>query len=147
MTTKHLSEAEIQQYAIDPSHIDPWSTAHMQSCQACGAAVEAYQKIFSAIHQQPRPSFDFDLSALILPQLGKPAPGNSSKNWSLYFLVIVAIAIPLMAAIKYWRYLKNSSMGMLPMTISLLITATLCILVFQSIEMVRRYQKQINLLN
>jgi len=75
MTTKHLSEEELQQYSIDKSSCDIEASSHIQSCASCKANVEAYRQLFTVIHDQPKQVFGFDLSNLVLKQL----PESKSK--------------------------------------------------------------------
>ena len=147
MTTNHLSEQEIQQYALDKSRCDEKTIAHVKTCKDCAANVNAYLQLFSSISEQPVPVFDFNLSDLVLQQLPKTKSKFSLNIFFLYFLalaVLSAISIPVFIFRKYILSMFN---GILPMTIYLIVITAITILVFQSIEMFRKYQKQMNALN
>jgi len=147
MTTKHLSEEEMQQYSIDASSCGEEIAGHMQSCASCQAGVEAYRQLFIVIHEQPAPVFSFNLPDLVLQQLPKAKPGFSLNNFFILliiFTVISLIGVPLYLFRKYFSAIFN---GALSMTMYLIIITSIVFLIFQSMEMYRKYQKQISLLN
>jgi hypothetical protein len=119
----------------------------VQSCPVCHTEVETYLQLFSAIRNQPKPAFDFDLSRLVLQQLPAEEQGFSLNN-SFIFLVgafaIAAIAVP---AFLFRKFLTNLFAGILPMTMGLLLLIVIAILLFQATEIYRKYQKQINAIN
>lgn len=147
MNNIHLTEAALQQYAMDPSACQGEMAVHLQSCEDCQASLQAYQALFSGLSAQPRPGFDFDVTASVLEQLDASKKGISLSNLFIYMLAMVAIASPIIAAIKYRVYLKNLGTGMGTMTIYLLILTAACVIIFQGLDLFRKYQKQINLLN
>jgi hypothetical protein len=87
MNTHHPSEKEIQQYALDKSGT-PENSKHIESCARCSAEVKTYLFLFSEIKQSPQPSFDFDLSAAIMPLLPKTPPRLSADRFVAGFLVL-----------------------------------------------------------
>jgi hypothetical protein len=147
MTTKHLSEQEIQQYALDKSGCDKNITGHVEVCKNCQANVEAYLQLFSAISEQRKPAFSFDLSALVLEQLPKPESKFSKDGFYIYVLGFVALALIAIILYSARSYLSKIFTGILPMTMYLITISAITILIFQSIEMYRKYQKQMNALN
>jgi|ERR1022692_53757 hypothetical protein len=147
MTTKHLSEPEIQQYALDKSCCGNDIAEHMQSCALCLANAEAYLQLFSVIHEQPKPVFGFDLSNLVLQQLVKTESKFSLSSFFIYLLVFVSVSATGIAAFLFRKYLINMFTGILPMTTYLILITAIAILIFQSLEMYRKYQKQMNALN
>jgi hypothetical protein len=147
MTTKHLSEQDIQLCAMDKQGCGRDITEHVQSCQACRSEVEAYLQLFSVIREQPKPAFSFDLSGLVMQQLPKPRSTFSLNGFIIYLLVFVAIAAMAVPAYLFRKYLVSMFTGILPMTMYLIIITAIVILIFQGTEMYRKYQKQINALN
>jgi hypothetical protein len=147
MTKEHLSETEIQQYALDKSCCGADIVEHMQSCASCQANAEAYLQLFSSLREQPKPSFSFDLSNLVLPRLVTNESKFSLNSFFIYLIVFVAIAAIVVPAYLFKKYLLSMFTGMLPMTIYLILITAIAILLFQSLEMYRKYQKQMNALN
>jgi len=81
MTTKHLSESEIQQYATDKMSCSAQITDHMRNCRSCRDEAATYEMIFSKIKQDSQPAFDFDLSALVMNRLpAERATSNIEKS-------------------------------------------------------------------
>ena len=80
MNTKHLTEEEVQTYAIEEAACDVDVRDHVQGCQHCRARVETYRMLITVIKEQPEPAFDFDLSELVLSRLPQtPAKTNKEK--------------------------------------------------------------------
>ena len=69
MITNHLSEHELQQYALNKPDCDKNIIAHAESCKDCQANVQAYLQLFSVIREQPKPAFDFNLQELVLQKI------------------------------------------------------------------------------
>ena len=79
MVTKHLTDDEVQVYVVDKQNAEIRIIEHIHTCPACRAKVEVYLLLIRDIEQQPRPVFDFDLSATVLRQLPSPQPRASDK--------------------------------------------------------------------
>jgi hypothetical protein len=147
MIREHLSETEIQQCALDKSGCADDITRHADSCKSCQSNVQAYLQLFSTIHDQPAPAFDFNLPELVLQQLPKAKSKFSLNIFFVYFIGLVAacgISIPVYL---FRKYILNLFTGILPMTMYLILITAITIIIFQSIEMFRKYQKQISALN
>jgi hypothetical protein len=147
MTTEHLSEQEVQQYALDRSCCGKKLAEHVEACAYCQANAEAYLQLFSVIHEQPKPFFGFDLSSLVLQQLPNAKSKFSLNGFLIYLLVFASISVIAVPFYLFRKNLSNMFTGVLPMTIYLILISALTILVFQSFEMYRKYQKQMNILN
>jgi hypothetical protein len=147
MTNKHLSEQEIQLYALDKEGCGENLKTHVQSCHACRAEVQTYLQLFSAISEQPKPVFSFDLSGLVLQQLPETKTGFSLNSFMIPVLVLVALAVMGIPAYLFRKYLVSMFTGILPMTMYLILITAIGILLFQGVEMYRKYQKQLNALN
>ena len=89
MNQEHLSELEIQQFALDKSHCEKRITAHMASCDICSARAANYELMFSVVSVDPKPAFDFDLSAAVLARLPKTEP----PVVGFYFLLIAVLGL------------------------------------------------------
>ena len=93
MTTRHLSETELQQYALDGAAAPKEYSEHIAVCENCRAEAMTYRSLFAAIKEQPEPAFDFDIAGLVLSQLpggvpgelqsGMPAARRPLRKWTL----------------------------------------------------------------
>jgi len=147
MRPSHLSEMEIQQYAVDEPGCAARISSHLAGCAECRAEVAAYRSLFSALSSVPAPVFDFDLEALVLSRIPDPAPQASSDTLLLKILVpacIVAIGLPFYL---YRGFLIRWFSGMLPVALWLLILPVAAVLVLQGLDLYKKYQKQMNALN
>jgi len=147
MRTEHLSEIEIQQYVWDKANCETGIIEHIETCENCRAEAATYQLLFSAIKEQQKPAFDFDLAGLVLPQLSPAKPKPSMDIFLvclLAFAVLGSIGIPVYL---YREYFTKVFTGIFPMAMYLILITTVIILIFQGIEMYKKYQKQMDALN
>ncbi|MBS1600982.1 MAG: hypothetical protein JST75_22405 [Bacteroidetes bacterium] len=145
--TVHLLEMEIQEYALDKIHCRKDIADHIAVCEACRMKAANYELMFSVIKEEPKHSFDFDLASLVVEQLPKPSSVSSSTNILLYvFIFCFAGAI---AFVIYWfrEYLEKMFKGILPIVIYLMLVIAISVLIFQCVEIYRRYKKQMKSLN
>ena len=78
MVIKHLTDDEVQQYAIDKRGCEKGIAEHIHLCEECRSKVEVYQLLITEIKQQSQPAFDFDLSKIVLQKL--PSSKTSIAN-------------------------------------------------------------------
>ncbi len=147
MISKHLSEIDIQQYVLDKTNCGDDIIAHMHDCERCKIKAATYQLLFAEIKQQPKPSFDFNLSALVLEQLpqAKPVP-SFQKYFVLALASIVAFAI-ILPAYLFRIYIAYIFAGMYSSFIYALIIITVIIIIFNAVGMYKKHQKRMSLLN
>lgn len=145
MNKDHLSEEEIQQYALGKAGSN--TIKHIGSCTFCGAKAANYQLIFTEMDELPQKTFDFDAASLVLAQLPQPEPAPSRDEGWLYLLIFAALASISIPVYVYRLYFFKVFTDILPVAMYLIVLVTLFILVFQGIEMFRKYQKQMNKLN
>jgi hypothetical protein len=145
MNKDHLSEEEIQQYALGTVTLN--AKEHIGSCAICEVKAANYRLIFSAMDGLPQPAFDFDVASLVLAQLPQPeTTPDTGERW-FYVLIFAALASISVPVYIYRVYFFKMFTGILPAAMYLVILVTVFILVFQGIEMFRKYQKQLNILN
>jgi len=154
--TEHPSEQELQQFVSDNSLCTPATRSHIEGCESCLAQVASYRLVLSAIRQQPKPAFDFDVAALVLPQLESPrtaedpaiARARSFKDRFFPFLLAAVVlpltAIPLYLLRKNIFFLFADASGIF---IYVIAAATLFFIGFKITGMYRTYQKQLKALN
>ena len=147
MNNSHPGEMEIQQYALDKTACPIAVISHIESCEICREEVINFQFIFSGIKQQNRPAFDFDLQTLMLKQLYPVSPRLTADRFVAGFLVLFifsCIGIPLYL---FRVYLLNMFSGISPFFIYAIAASAAVIIVIKTLELYRKYQRQMHLLN
>jgi len=147
MNTDHPTDAVIQQYVLDKTGCEPGIAAHIEACAGCRAAANAYRMLVTEIKQQPAPVFDFDLSALVIPQLVAAKPRFS---WSVFILYVLAAGSAGAIGIIVYLFRKELLFiikDIMPLVVYLIVLTTAAILLFQGMGMYKKYQKQMNRLN
>jgi hypothetical protein len=147
MINKHLTNDEIQQYALQPNDCNISIIEHIRNCENCKIKATQYKFLFEGIKEQEKPAFDFNLQDLILKQLPKPKPKISWEDFLVYVLTFAVFGSIGLPAYLFRGYLLKMVSGFLPIVMYLIIITTIGILLFQGIEIYRKYQKQISALN
>lgn len=147
MISKHPSDTDIQVYVLRESNRETYITEHLQACHRCKAKTEMYRQLFLAIKKQPNPEFNFDLSATVLPKI---TPSNPQFSLPIFFVYLfVAAGFACIGSIFYLfrEYVAILFSGFSAMSLSLILATTLTVLIFQSIDLVRKYQHKMDELN
>ena len=139
--TKHLSDSDIQKFALHSNECDADILEHIQICEHCKSQVHAYGLIFSEIEEQSKPKFDFDLSELVLAKIEQP---KQQFDWNN--LLIPSIAIALVGLFFYLskKYLLTLLSDVSTMSIYLIAASMVTILILQGLEIYNKYNKQMN---
>ena len=143
----HPSEEEIQQYALGKSAGEAALIAHIESCEHCREEVATYQLLFSGVAQQPDPAFDFDLSALVIPQLEKQerrAPADRIVAGFLVLFVCFCVVVPVYLFRRNFLYLLS---GTSTFFLYAILCSAVAIVAFKTLRMYRKYQQQMQSLN
>ena len=146
MVNKHLTDDEVQQYAVDKHNCEEWIADHIHLCKDCRSKIEVYQLLITGIGQQPQPAFNFNLSELVVQQLPLRKEKSSDKSL-LWILTFIGIAI--VAAIGYYFrdsfvYLFNGIAGIF---IYLIVITALTIIAGLFISMYKKYDSEMKLLD
>jgi predicted cobalt transporter CbtA len=147
MMTQHVTDQELQQYAMNKAGCAVGSTQHIESCEACRAAAGVYRQLFADIAQQPKPVFDFDVSALVLRELPVPAGKTVRErgfNYWLAGIVCFAIGIPLYLFRKNIYFLFEGISGY---AVYIIAGAALPVVLIRLWTMYRKYRQQMKALN
>jgi|GEM_PF-522704 hypothetical protein len=158
MRTEHLTEEEVQQYALDaadsgstqppaPISGSTEATAHLESCAQCQARVADYRWLFAGIRQQPRPSFEGNLAAMVVAQLPPP---KLRFSWSAFFVTLLIIDGA--GGIAIGCYLFRADLAALFAGFSyafgyLIAVAVTTVILFQSLDMYIKHQKKMRSLD
>lgn len=147
MTTNHLSETEIQQYVLAKASCEKEIVAHIEVCEGCQAKAATYQLLFAEIKEQPKPAFDFNLSELVLQQLPQAKPKFSFQKFFVYLVAFIAVSAIGIPGYIFWKNITYIFAGVSVFFIWIIIIFTVIIIAFQSIEMYKKYQRQMDVLN
>jgi len=142
MISQHLSEEKLQMVAGSQQVADAATTQHIESCAICQEQLEVYKLIVSAIHEQPKAAFNFDLAGAVLQQL-QATPAK--KTFSLRpFIIAVFIAIPLYLFRKNFLLLTT---GIPAAFLLLSVVAGIVIIVINIFKLYHTYKRQMEQLN
>lgn len=147
MLTKHLTDDEIQLYALDDQGCEIKIIEHIKLCSQCKARAEAYQLLFTGIKQQPEPSFNFDLSALVLAQLPSPGAVPSRNNLAVYLFIFIGIVLMGTLFYIFRDYTITLFAGIASLVIYLILITVLTILVVLCFDLYKNYQKKMGALD
>lgn len=147
MTNKHLNDAEIQQFVLQKTNCDVDIIEHIQHCTNCKIKAEQYRLLFDGIREQEKPIFDFNLAELVMEQLPKRQQKISNEDSFFYFIVFITIFLVCIVFYLFGNNLLNLFWGITPILIGLIITTVTSLLVFLCIDMYKKYQTQMQVLN
>jgi len=146
MINEHVSESDIQLYAWTPDAVAKTAIAHIEQCDHCRNAALSYQFIFGEIKDAPKPSFNFDLGSLVLQQLPLKKSASERSSILIWFWICISllVVVPL--------YIFQSDLAVLFKGVSIFViyslaAAALIILIFRILEIYRRYQRKMDILN
>jgi len=143
MITAHLTDAEIQLYVAEPEMTSDQLKIHIQGCANCQTRAANYQLLFNGIHEHAKPLFNFDLSTLVLEQLSEP---KRAFPWTGILVSVFSVLLISLSAIFFWSITDAVIRSAPLLLIATALTAAVVILIFQALEMIKNYQKQIHTL-
>ena len=146
MLTKHLTDDEVQLYVDDIKQCDVGIIEHVHLCEDCKSKVEVYQLLITSIRHQPSPSFDFDISELILQRLPSPKQKASDKSllWMLIFIGVAFVGVIAYYFQDSFAYLYD---GISSTFIYLIVITVVTVLTGLFIDMYKKYNKEMKLLD
>jgi hypothetical protein len=147
MVNNHLSEEEVQDYALNSSACDAIIAAHVLLCDACKTRVENYRVLFTGIKQQPEPVFDFNLEALVLSKLTQPKAKTRPKVFLSYLLIVASVVVPAIILYLFKQYWIGFFNDIAIYTVLLILISFIIVLGVLCIDIFRTYQKKMNSLN
>lgn len=147
MTSKHLNDAEIQQYVLQKTNCDVDIIEHIRHCTNCKIKAGQYKLLFDGIKEQEKPIFDFNLAELVMEQLPKHQQKLSNEKSFFNFIVFIAIFFVCIIFYFFGNNLLNLFWVITPILTGLIITTVTSLLVFLCIDMYKKYQTQMHALN
>ncbi len=146
MISQHISEEDIQLYVLDASQVKEETMQHLEHCTACKARVREYELLFTGIGSLPKASFDFDVAALVLPQLPEKKKVSSYKIAGIAMVVIAAGLISLLFILLQYR-LNELWQNISPWEIGLISVVAGAFIGISLWEVYERYRQQLKKLN
>ncbi|MGN7724137.1 hypothetical protein [Chitinophaga sp. 22620] len=141
MSSAHLTEEIIQAFALNGTHEDPLAMAHIRECETCRTAVESYVQLFSALDEMPVATFDFDVRALVQPQL--PLPGKARPVLVPALAITAVTLLALGGAGYYFRdYLSGIAGLSVPYLLYCLGPAAVTLLVILAADLFGSYRQK-----
>ncbi len=147
MMNSHPKEREIQEYVLDRTSCSADIVGHIESCGVCQGEVNGYTLLFSELKQEPTPTFDFDITELVIPQLPSPKPGMTTDRFIFGFLVIftcLCIAVPVYI---FWQNILYMFSDIPVYFIYAIVGSSASILVIKILSLFKKYQGQMRILN
>ena len=147
MKSDHLSEMEMQLYALNKPGCEPRVNEHLEECGYCKCKAAAYRALFSEIKQQPKPVFDFDLPGLVLTQLPKSNRRLLLNDFFILLLVFVALSIIGITVYMFRKFLSNVFSSISTFFIYTIIITATTVIILKCTDMYRSYKMKMNVLN
>lgn len=147
MIVEHLTEKEIQQYAIDRPGCEISAVEHLETCEYCNARVASYQLMFTAFSELSAPANEFDLSSMVMSRIKQKKKSFLPDDLFIYSLVLVAVVFT--GAVLYsFRHFFLQLFSNLSYTFVYSAAATIfTILLFQLVENYKKYQRKTDALD
>lgn len=147
MNKEHLSDPELQEYALHSENCPSQFNVHIQSCNFCRQKAELYQLMFSSGMTPEAPMFDFDLTETVMQRLPAPQPAALEKSYTIYW---VGVGVFLGAGVLVYLLFMTST-GFLcdkltPMTLGVSITTFLTLFAVLCIDIILKHTKQLKVL-
>jgi hypothetical protein len=143
MNTKHLTDDELQQYALNSADCSSTSAEHVHFCEDCKSAVETYRLLFTSISEQEVPAFEFDLSELVVKQL---QPQSKTKllpeDFFIYLFSFAMIVITGAMLYFFRRHMIELFSGAGNFAVYLTVASVTVLLVFLCIDQYKTYQQK-----
>ncbi len=149
MKTTHVSDHDIQKFTFDLSKCETEIIKHIHSCRECKKRAESYLSLSHVIKDQLEPILEFNLTELVLDQLPVSSKNESAYSYFIYFLIMVSIGV-VVSSLYYFKGIfidLFSNTNTTAISASFMISIALLIIVALSLDLIRSFNKKINMLN
>jgi len=146
MVTKHLTDDEVQQIAVDKSNCEKRIAEHIHLCEECRSKVEVYQLLIAGIKQQPQPAFDFDLSKMVLQQLPSAVSKVSTDKLLVWLFVSTGI-IFIGGGLYFFQSYFDLFEGIRTIFIYLIAITAVTVLAYLFADMYKKYRHGMKVLD
>lgn len=141
---RHPNEAQLQEFASGRSELEQSIMEHIANCKQCQEEVLGYQMMFLAIEKQEKPAFGFDVTQMVLSQMPKQKASKSFDGRFVFLIALFVFGITGLGAYLFAPSLSALFTGVSNLAFYLITITALMILVFQSIDLLKNYQRKIN---
>ena len=146
MTQEHLTEYELQQFAMGQQEAGQEQAAHIAACATCSAAVANYRTMFTTLSTLEKPVFNFDIEKQLMAALSVSTARKTGFPWATIGISTLSVATVAIAVFKLRSYFTN--MFSIPAPVLYLVaTIALTIAIFQCRELITNYRQKMQLLN
>lgn len=143
MNTKHLTDDELQQYALNSPDCDAAIAEHVHFCEECKAAIETYRLLFTGISGQDIPAFDFDLSEVVVKQLQpSPKPKLLPEDFFMYLFAFVMIILTGTLLYFFRGFIIELFSGAGNFAVYLTVVSVAILLIFLCIDQYKTHQQK-----
>jgi len=136
--TDHLSEAAIQQYAMDGENCPAWMGEHVKVCERCSVQVNNYLLVFKEVGRMEVPVIDVE--ELVMMKLSRPKP---KKDWSLNYWLGGAGLTMLLAGWFLRAFLLNVAGDIPELILFIVLGVSVGIAIVRGLGMIVQYRHQI----
>ncbi len=147
MNAAHLEEEEMQLYAMGKVDTEQHIASHLAVCETCRVQLALYQSILNDMEKQQPPVFDFDVAALVLPQIEPVKTKTSTGVFSSVLLVAFIICITLIPLYIFRNNFVTMVSGVSAIFIYVSVPACIAAITFNAVKMYQKYMHQIKTLN
>lgn len=144
---QHLTEQQIQDYAIDPAAASPGIARHVRSCAVCREQVEGYVFLFQGISEQPQVIPDKQVTDLVMSQLRPYPSGKFKRSVPAVLLIILGVFFALVIVREFGPYIIDLFSGIVPLIIYLLLITVGTSGVVLCFDLYTSYRSGINRIN
>ena len=144
---KHLTDDEVQQFALDKLNCEMETLEHIQFCRECKTKAEVYRVMITGIKHRSQPAFEFDLSAAVLHRLPLPQTKTSSDRGLIWLFIIIGIGITGGTIYLFQGSFAYLFYGLTAILIYLISISSIAILAGLFFDMYKNYEKEMKLLD
>lgn len=145
MSKIHLSEEQLQRYALD-GLTDPADVEHVADCAYCQMQINAYHMLYSHIKETEAPLLDEQMERFILDQLPDVKMEERRESRYLYSLLFGAVAVIVAVLTGCWSLISPVFSGITTVGLVMGVLLLLCISAMQLMQLYDTYQKRIRAL-
>jgi hypothetical protein len=143
MSISHVSEMEIQQYAVDKTSCEAGVVEHISACAVCGVKADNYLFLFSALKEADRPVAEFDVEDAVMAALPSLPVRKESFALRDRFVYVIAFAAFASLGVLVWllrRDVFGVFDGLTVVAVLVLLIPVTGILVWQCYDWYKKYK-------
>jgi|GEM_PF-211147 len=146
MSSHHVSEMEIQQYALDTATVGAGVVEHVSACAVCRVKAENYRLLYSALREAERPVAGFDVAGMVLAGLPElPVLPVRKRAFSLSDRFVYVIAFAAFGALGVLVWLLRRDVfgvfdGLTTVAVLVLLIPVIGVLLWQCYDWYKKYK-------